>query len=128
MALAIKSNLESLGYRPFIMISPGREAIQKVIEIGPQLVLMNITVAREIDSAEFAAQIRLRLNIPIIYLTTWAGLQRVKITGSCGYLCKLFTQKELQAAIEIVLHRRKLDKESKKNQRWPVSLRMPAMR
>ncbi len=120
VALAIKNNLENLGYEAFVIISPDREAIQKVIEINPHLVLMDIMVAREIDSAEFAAQIRLRLDIPLIYLTTCASLPRVKITGSCGYLHKPFTQTELQATIEIVLYRRKLDQESKKNQSWPT--------
>ncbi len=120
VALSIKSNLESLGYEAFVMISPGQEAIQKVIEINPHLILMNIMVAKEIDSAEFAAQIRTRLNIPVIYLTTCTSLQRVKISGACGYLCKPFTQTELQATIEIVLYKRKLDQESKKNQRRPA--------
>jgi signal transduction histidine kinase len=109
VAKDIAKRLENLGYAVVDSITSGEEAIEKVAQTTPDLVLMDIRLKGEMDGIEAAEKIRDDFDIPVIYLTAYADentLQRAKITEPFGYIVKPFDEKDLHTAIEIALRRR----------------------
>jgi len=85
--------LQSLGYAVPATAFSGREALRKVAELRPDLVLMDIRLKGKMDGVETAAEIRTRFAIPVIYVTAYADdatLQRAKVTEPFGYILKPF--------------------------------------
>src|SRR5271169_2938672 len=90
--------LQSLGYAVPAAVFSARDAIRKVEEIRPDLVLMDIRLKGKMDGIEAAQEIRTRFDIPIIYATAHADdatLQRAKVTEPFGYILKPFDEREL---------------------------------
>jgi len=111
VATDIEYTLIGLGYDVAGVISTGEEAMQRAKELHPDLVLMDINLAGEVDGVEAAEWIRDNLQIPVIFLTAYsdeATLQRAKITEPYGYIVKPINKRELQANIEIALYRSQL--------------------
>jgi PAS domain S-box-containing protein len=121
VAWDIQNILESLGYIVPARVASGLEAIQKVAETNPDLVLMDIKLQGDIDGVEAAEQIRLRYNIPIVYLTAHADehtLNRAEITEPFGYIIKPFQQKELSATIKMALYKYNKEKDLHIEKKW----------
>jgi PAS domain S-box-containing protein len=125
----MKDALESVGYKVSGMVSSGEEAIIKVGEFQPDLVLMDIMLEGEMDGIEAAEQIRENFGIPVIYLTAYSDpstVQRAKITEPSGYILKEpfgflhkpFEESELNTAIEITLHKHKMEKKLREREQW----------
>ncbi len=118
VAKDIKNRLKGFGYAVCALVSSAEEAIKKVEEMHPDLVLMNILLKGKMDGIEAAEQIRNRFNIPVVYLTAYTDdetLQRAKITEPFGYILKPFEDKELHTAIEIALYKHKMEQELKQS-------------
>ena len=99
----------------------GEEALQKVEETGPDLVLMDIMLHGALDGVEAAAVIQARFDIPVIYLTACADedtLQRAKTTVPYGYIVKPFQERELQITIEMALYKHKMERKLKESEKW----------
>jgi len=121
VAWDIQNILEGLGYIVPARVASGLEAIQKVAEINPDLVLMDIKLQGDIDGVEAAEQIRLRYHIPIVYLTAHADehtLNRAEITEPFGYIIKPFQQKELNATIKMALYKYNKEKDLHTEKQW----------
>ena len=89
VAMHLKNMLKSLGYAVSAVVFSGEEAIKKAAETHPDLVLMDIRLKGEMDGIEAAEQIRVRFNIPVVYLTAYTDdetLQRAKVTEPFGLL------------------------------------------
>jgi PAS domain S-box-containing protein len=82
---------------------------------------MDIKLKGKMDGIEAAGQIKLRYNIPVIYLTAYSDeytVKRAEITEPSGYIIKdetglvrkPFEESELHNVIEITLHRHKIEK------------------
>ncbi len=109
----IQKRLQNLGYTIPSVASSGEEALQKVEEDNPHLVLMDIVLGGEIDGIEAAKHVRSRFDIPVVFLTAYTDektLERAKTTEPFGYLVKPFEDRELHAAIEMALYKHKMDK------------------
>ena len=74
----IKSGLENAGYKVPALVSTGEDAIDKAGKLRPDLVLMDIKLKGKMDGIEAAGQIKLRYNIPVIYLTAYSDEYTVK--------------------------------------------------
>ena len=121
VVLDIRSNLQELGYEVAGVASSGEEAIEKVAEERPDLVLMDIRLQGRLDGIDAAGQIRARFDIPVVYLTAHADeatLQRAKLTEPFGYLLKPFEERELQTTIELALYRHKMERKLRESERW----------
>ena len=104
--------LKKLGYIVTATVASGEEAIEKVAENRPDLVLMDIVLKGDMDGVTAAEKIRNRVDIPIVFLTAYADdqtLQRAKLTNPFGYIIKPFQQNDLRVAIEIALHRHEIE-------------------
>ncbi len=108
----IQKSLKKLGYTVSSAVASGEEAVLKAEEDKPDLVLMDIVLAGEMDGVEAASRIKALLNIPAIYLTSYTDkniLERAKITGPFGYILKPFEERELYTTIEMALYKHSAD-------------------
>ena len=108
----IAGRLKKLGYSVTATVASGEEALEKVAENQPDLVLMDIVLKGEMDGVTAAEKIRSQVNVPTIFLTAYADdktLQRAKLTDPFGYIIKPFQQNDLRVAIEIALHRHEIE-------------------
>jgi PAS domain S-box-containing protein len=113
MARILHESLQQLGYSVLGTALSGEEAVQRVAETQPDLVLMDIKLQGEMDGVQAAEQIRTRFDIPVIYLTGCsddATLQRAKLTEPYGYILKPFERRELHTHIEIALYKHATEK------------------
>jgi PAS domain S-box-containing protein len=120
-ALYIQECLENLGYEVLDTAGTGYDAIDIAESLNPDLVLMDIKLTGEMDGIETASIIYNRFNIPIVYLTAFSDnntLNKAKLTGSYGYLCKPVEEKALNPTIEIALSRHNDEIKLKKDNQW----------
>jgi len=114
ISIRLESILTTLGYDVIGFIACGEEVLQKVVELPPDLVLMDIHLAGDMNGIEVAAQIHARFDIPVVYLTAYSDgalLQEAKITEPYGYLVKPVRERELHATIEMALYRHRAEEE-----------------
>jgi CheY-like chemotaxis protein len=116
VAIEIKDKLFEMGYSVSGIAYTGEDALKKVEEQIPDLVLMDINLGEGIDGIETAEKIQSGMDIPVIYLTAYSDnetLQKAKITKPYGYITKPFNERELHIVIEIALYKYKAEKELK---------------
>ncbi|AFZ44992.1 response regulator receiver protein [Halothece sp. PCC 7418] len=108
VSLDISRRLEKMGYEVMGRLASGEEAIELIQQERPDLVLMDINLQGEMDGIETATKLYKDHNLPVIYLTAYAGqstLERAKESKPYGYILKPFKERELHAAIEIAISR-----------------------
>ncbi len=108
----IAGRLKKLGYAVTATVVSGEEALEKVTEERPDLVLMDIVLKGDMDGITTAEKIRAKVDVPTVFLTAYADdktLQRAKLTNPFGYIIKPFQQHDLRVAIEIALHRHEIE-------------------
>ncbi len=108
VSLDIARRLEKMGYDVIGRLASGEEALELVQEERPDLVLMDINLQGEMDGIQTATTLYKEHNLPVIYLTAYAGegtLERAKESKPYGYILKPFKERELHAAIEIAISR-----------------------
>lgn len=104
----LRETLELLGYEVPAPVTTGEEAFSQVAHTKPDLVLMDIRLAGEMDGVEASHLIQSLYRIPVVYLTANADrptLDRVKASHPFGYILKPFNEKILATTIEIALAR-----------------------
>ena len=108
----IRVTLEDLGYEIVGVVSTGEEAVRKAAETKPDLALMDIVLAGEIDGMGAAKSIRDTWNVPVIYLTAYSERRtqdRTQATDPFGYLLKPFKGSDLRCAIETALYKHQIE-------------------
>lgn len=121
VSMNLEKMLEKLGYVVSDVATSGKEAIEKISEVLPDLVLMDIMLEGDMDGVETAEQVQRRFNIPVVYLTAYSDektLERAKITEPYGYILKPFNERELHSAIEIALYKYIMETKLKEKERW----------
>ena len=112
----LRDILTDLGYLVIGVVSNGTDALRRVEEAAPDLVLMDIRIKGEQDGTEVALTLRTRFNIPVVYLTAHADsetLDRAKRAQPLGYITKPFQEAELHANIEMALYKNREDQKAK---------------
>lgn len=121
VAKDIQNNLKKLGYTVTAIAMSGKEAISKVSEDLPDLVLMDISLKGDIDGLETAKYLQSRYKIPVIYLTAYADdytLERAQLTEPLGYILKPFKARELHATIQVALSKCRMERKLKEHEQW----------
>jgi two-component system cell cycle response regulator len=106
-AIGIQASIHDLGHAVTSVEVTGANAVRIAAEDRPDLVLMDIALAGEMDGIEAGDIIQKTLHIPVIYLTAYSDrkiLERIKSTRPFGYVIKPFNEYELRMAIEIALY------------------------
>jgi two-component system cell cycle sensor histidine kinase/response regulator CckA len=117
----IRRSLKKLGYEVSAVVSTGKEALRKVKQLKPDLVLMDIVLRMEMNGIQAAEKIRESHDVPVIYLTAYADeetLDRAKKTEPYGYILKPFEDRELQTTIEMALYKHRTERRIKENEAW----------
>jgi CheY-like chemotaxis protein len=117
VASDIKETLIGLGYTSAGIAKSGELALEKIQQNQPDLVLMDIHLAGDLDGVDTAGKIHALYDIPVIYLTAYADkvlLERAKITEPYGYVVKPYDERELHSVIEMALYKHRIEREIKK--------------
>ncbi len=126
VAKDIQSTLIKLGYDVPGTASSAAMAYEKLKEIKPDLVFLDIKLKGEEDGINIAEHIQMHYHIPVIFLTSYvdqATLDRAKVTEPYGYIVKPFNETDLKTTVEMALFKFSRDKEVKeKNQRLSNAL------
>lgn len=109
VAFDLKRQLQGFGYQVGSIVASGEQAIERIAQDKPDLVLMDIHLDGKMDGIEAAIEIRSRRRIPVVYLTAYAEddtLHRALDSRPFGYLIKPCEARELHATIQMALARR----------------------
>lgn len=121
IARDIQQTLIRLGYEVLALSMTGEDALKKVTETHPDVVLMDIRLSGAMDGVAAAEIIRTRDKLPVVYLTAHsdeATLRRAQITEPYGYVLKPFEERELVIAIDIALYRHAVEMQLRRMERW----------
>jgi len=117
--LILKKLLDKSGYNVTDVVESGEDAINTLSGSKPDLILMDISLAGEIDGIETAERIYQTHNIPFIYITAGTDgstFERVKKSLPLNYIVKPFNSKMLNSAIEIALFKFDLENRLKQSE------------
>jgi len=112
VALELEHRLRRMGFDIVGNFPTGEEAVANAAAAAPELVLMDIGLAGEMDGIAAAALLRSEYSIPVVFLTAYADdatVERLKSTEPLGYVLKPFEQRALHATIETALFRRRAE-------------------
>ncbi|ARV61813.1 REC domain-containing diguanylate cyclase [Nostocales cyanobacterium HT-58-2] len=120
-ALDIKRRLQNLGYFTTEITFSGEEALKKVKEKNPILVLVDICLSGTINGTQVAEIIMNNFQVPVLYLTDTSKIKTINknsIVEPFSYITKPVAEQDLYFAIEIALckhqTKRKLQEEKQK--------------
>jgi two-component system, LytTR family, response regulator LytT len=112
VAKDIQNSLTKLGYNVVGFANNGKDAIEKITELMPDLVLMDIMIKGSLTGIEVSEKIKEKMNVPVIFLTAYADegtLSRAKITEPYGYILKPFKEIDLHSTIEMAVYKHQKD-------------------
>ena len=104
IALDIRKRLESLGYFVSSVVDSGEKAIEAVLKIQPDLIIMDIMLKGKINGVDASILIWQYFKIPVIYVTSCFD-EDFKSSCKCSrlnydYLIKPIDQLELKHKVE----------------------------
>jgi two-component system, cell cycle sensor histidine kinase and response regulator CckA len=121
IAAHIASLLSKTGYEVAGIVESSEEALAKIPELDPALVLMDIRIKGSMDGIETTAKLRERLDVPVVYLTAHTDQQtidRAKMTGAFGFLAKPIHRGSLATTIEMAIHKHRADRAVREQRAW----------
>jgi two-component system, LytTR family, response regulator LytT len=125
VAKDIQNSLTKLGYNVIGFANNGNDAIERITELSPDLVLMDIMIKGNLTGIDVSEKIKERMNIPVIFLTAYADeatLSRAKITEPYGYILKPFKEIDLHSTIEMAIYKHQKDSALMKERDFLYSL------
>jgi len=108
----IKRVVEHLGYEVIAQLTSGEDALEYLQNKQPDIILMDIMLEGQLDGINTVELINEHYGIPIIYLTAFSNantIHRAKLTNPYGYLIKPINERDLEIALEIALHKHKIE-------------------
>jgi DNA-binding response OmpR family regulator len=108
VARVLENYLRRLGYEVVAVADNGPAAMRAAAEAKPQRALLDIELPGSMDGFEIAERLRRNFDIPAVFLSGRGDeetLERVRKSGSFGYLLKPFRAEELKASLELALLR-----------------------
>jgi PAS domain S-box-containing protein len=104
----LKLLLEKFDYDVVETVSTGEEALEKIDESDPDLILMDIMLDGELNGIETVKKIDENPS-PVVYLTAHSDedtLNRAKKTDPLGYLTKPIDEADLRTTLEVAIERK----------------------
>jgi PAS domain S-box-containing protein len=102
----LEGRLTRLGYEVAVIAASGGEAMAMPAQAAPDLVLVDMVLRDDVNSAGAANELRRHWTIPVVFMiaeTDEASLQRAGVTEPDGYVVKPCTGRELRVHIELAL-------------------------
>ncbi|MBN1301105.1 MAG: PAS domain S-box protein [Melioribacteraceae bacterium] len=113
VAMELHERLIKNGFFVIGMLKSGEEAVQSFQELKPDLIMMDIMLAGNLDGIETAKKIKTISEVPFIFLTAFTDkdtIDRAMEVGPYAYLRKPYEEHELLSSIQIALSKNKLEK------------------
>ena len=98
--------LKRRGYEVVGIASNGAEALDRMKQVRPDLILVDIGLPGAHDGIQIAQHAREENHIPVVFLTAFSDpdtIGRAHVSKPYGFIVKPFVEEELQATIEIAL-------------------------
>jgi CheY-like chemotaxis protein len=108
LAKVLKFHLEQLGCKICGSTAHGEGAFEKIRELKPDLVLIDIKLAGRMDGIDVGGILATKTDIPFIYLTSLTDKETLLRAGETvpeGYLRKPYDTEQLRITIELALNR-----------------------
>jgi two-component system, LuxR family, sensor kinase FixL len=119
VAIDISRTLKSLGYEVCDSVASGEEALNTLLSVTPDLILLDVRLSGKLDGIETAERIRKDYQIPYIFLSTFSDentLSRAKRTEPYGYITKSSHKNDLHSMIEMALYRHSMEQKIRENE------------
>lgn len=110
LAAEARDRLLDAGYCIAGIADTGEQAIALAEQVLPDLVLMDIRLKGSMDGIEAATHIHRHLDIPVVYTSVPSDRDTARSAAQFGYVIKPFQERELTAAIELALHRHRMER------------------
>ncbi len=102
----LKETLVQNGFNVLDIIDNGKEAKERIPELSPDIVLMDIMLKDNISGSEVALYLKQVIpNVAIIFLTAYADNEMVEYAmeaNTYGYLMKPYNEKEIVNTLKVV--------------------------
>ncbi|WP_017651679.1 GGDEF domain-containing response regulator [Fortiea contorta] len=111
LAFKIRNSLQKLGYHVPEITNSGEEALRKIADTNPHLVLIDICLAGEINGIHVVDIIQEHFQIPVLYLTEYSEdirLHKKRLSEPFSYVLKPCAEKDLKFAVEMALYKHKI--------------------
>ncbi len=95
--------IRRLGYESAGVISTGEEAVAKVSQIRPDVIIMDVVLGGRMTGIEASKQLDPALNLPIIFITGYRPIAAAMEANNRIPLFKPFSAHDLKKAIETAL-------------------------
>lgn len=103
LSLLLSKMVERLGHTVLGVASKGHDAVDKISQLGPDLILMDIMLEDELDGIEAMKQVREKdIECPVIFITGNSdpyNRERAEETRFVDYLIKPVSYEELTKSI-----------------------------
>lgn len=112
LAAHLKYTLTALGYEPMTPVASAEKAIAAAADLKPDLILMAIQLAGEMNGIAAARRIGRSSSVPVIFMAGSGEeglLQEARAVSPYGCLVKPVPVRELSGTIEMALHQHALD-------------------
>jgi len=121
IAADLERRIERLGYPPPAIAQSGEEALACARTTPFDLVLMDIRLKGEMDGVATAAELRLKMRIPVVYVTAHADqetIERAKYTEPLGYLLKPISDGDLRSVIQTAIYKAGMERRLRTGAAW----------
>lgn len=111
--------LEDEGYTVVGVFAVGEEALAVAGNLRPDIILMDIFLAGDVDGITASEEIRGILNIPVIFMTSSIDAEviaRVKVAEPYGYLVKPVTRERLYSVLEIGFYKHYIEQQRREEE------------
>ncbi len=106
VARDLSLQLTEFNYEVVGISATGEEALELNKRLVPELILMDIQLAGKLDGIQTAELIHQTSDVPVIFLTAFAGediVKRAKLVDPFGYILKPFSERELDMVLQLAL-------------------------
>ncbi len=107
LAQSIQLILEAAGYQTEAGILSGEDALRRLKDKQPDLILIDLKLAGRLDGVDTALGIQQSYDIPLVFLTGHSdpeSWKRAREVNPYGFLLKPFNKTDLQHVVELALH------------------------
>ena len=113
--------LKRLGYQVVDSVANSQQALERVAEFQPDLVLVSIHLDGELGGISVGKQIYNQFDLPVIYISDQSGQATIRRSGGTapfGYLFRPIDEKQILATIEVALTRHSMEKKVRESEQW----------
>jgi len=110
----LKELLSANGFSILAVIDNGTEALERIPQLKPNIVLMDIMLKDHISGSEVALQLKHKApDTAIVFLTAYAESEMLEYaieSNTYGYMMKPYEEKRILTSLKIILSRIEKDK------------------